>query len=451
FPALLLTAAVSAGQPPASHPPGVVVPAGQPPAALPKEAPPAPTPPAAPNGTSGNGTNGNNGPPGNPATIEQIKTEKEETPPERTKYLLERSLAETRLGKLFENRGILVYGWTQMSYTPSTASGTNLPMTLNDRANEFLMNQNYLIAEKTIDTSKKEFQLGWAMNWILPGSDARYTIIRGLWDDQLRKNNGGPELYPIDPYQFYVQAWLPNLGPNGTKVIVGRFATHMSYEVIQAVDAPFVSRSYGFQYNPFTHTGVWATTQLNDDWSVGNGLATGNDTFIDPANRLTYLGRLMWAPKEGKTQVILNTSVTNPTYDASQAFPFYNDYNLQVIHKFTDKLTYVLDATYSHISDAPLPNGTTGYADWYGAVNYLIYSHTDTVASTLRAEVFNDTTGFRTGYEGLYTEVTYGVAWKPCPGLLIRPSVRYDYNGYSRPFEGSHDLWTGTLEAIVRW
>ena len=444
LPSLLLTATLAAGQPPAYTPPGVVIPAAQPPAALPKDVPPAAPP------TNGNGS-GNDGPPGNPDTVERIKDDKEEKPPERTKYFLERSLAETRLGKLFEDRGIVVYGWTQMSYTPSTASGTNLPMTLNDRANEFLMNQNYLVAEKTIDTSKKEFQLGWAMNWILPGSDARYTIIRGLWDDQLRKNNGGPELYPIDPYQFYVQAFLPNLGPNGSKVIVGRFATHMSYEVIQAVDVPFVSRSYGFQYNPFTHTGVWATTQLNDDWTVGNGLATGNDTFIDPANRLTYLGRLQWAPKEGKSQVIFNTSVTDPTYDASQAFPFYNSYNLQVIHKFTDKLTYVLDATYSHISDAPLPNGTTGFADWYGAVNYLIYSHTDTVASTLRAEVFNDTTGFRTGFEGLYTEITYGIAWKPCPGLLIRPSVRYDYNGYSRPFEGDHHLWTAVMEAVVRW
>ncbi|MCQ8780348.1 porin, partial [Escherichia coli] len=75
----------------------------------------------------------------------------------------------------------------------------------------------------------------------------------------------------------------------------------------------------------------------------------------------------------------------------------------------------------------------------------------DTVASTLRAEVFNDTTGFRTGFEGLYTEITYGIAWKPCPGLLIRPSVRYDYNGYSRPFEGDHHLWTAVMEAVVRW
>jgi hypothetical protein len=445
LPTLLLTTALSAGQPPAYTPPGVVIPAAQPPAALPNEAPPAPTPPAAPNGTNGAG-----GPPADPAAVEQIKDEKEEAPPERTKYLLERSLAETRLGRLFEDRGIVVYGWTGMSYNLSTASGSNLPVTFDDRANEFLLNQNWLHAEKTIDTAKKEFQLGWVTDWILPGSDARFTIARGLWDDQLTRNDGRPILYPIDPVQFYLQAWLPNLGPQGTKVIAGRFVTHVGYELIQQVDTPFVSKSYLFQYDPFTHTGVWATTQLSDDWSVGNGLATGIDTFLDaPTNRLTYLGQLRWAPKDGDSAVAFNVVLTQPKFIPSENFTLYNCFNVVATHKFTDKLSWALDATYSYEEDAPVPG--SGFADWYGAANYLIYSHTDTVASTLRAEVFNDSTGVRTGFEGLYTEVTYGVAWKPCPGLLLRPSVRYDYNGYTRPFEGDHHLWTAVMEAVIRW
>ena len=45
--------------------------------------------------------------------------------------------------------------------------------------------------------------------------------------------------------------------------------------------------------------------------------------------------------------------------------------------------------------------------------------------------MFEDTSGFRTGFKGLYTEVTYGVAYKPCNGLIIRPSIRYDNNSKS--------------------
>lgn len=367
------------------------------------------------------------------------------------KYLVEGLLAETAVGKRALDNGYRVYGWTAFSQNLSSARNSNFPRTLDDRANQFLLNQNYLVLEKTLDTSKKEFQLGAVANVILPGSDARYTVVRGLWDKQLTDNAGLPRPNPIDPYQFYVQAFLPNVGPQGTTVKVGRFATHCSYEVIQAVDNPFVSRSYIFQTNPFTHTGIWATTPLNDTWTMSNGLATGNDTFITPANRLTYIGQLKWAPKDGKTSVSFNTSVSDPTYDANNAFPFYNYYGFVVTHKITDKLTYVLDTAYSHINNAPLPSGTTGFADWYGAANYLAYAHTDKVTSTLRAEAFNDSTGFRTGASGLYTEITYGVQWKPVPWLYLRPSVRYDNNASSKPFEGSSNLWGGTMECIVRW
>ena len=48
-----------------------------------------------------------------------------------------------------------------MSYNVSTASKTNAPVFMIDRANQFLLNQNYLVVEKTLDTSKKEFQWGW--------------------------------------------------------------------------------------------------------------------------------------------------------------------------------------------------------------------------------------------------------------------------------------------------
>lgn len=431
FTSLLLTASLAGGQPPASVSPLALpgIPAAGQPAAMPPGIRSVIQDPAPKDG-------------GAPETPK----EEEEKPPA-TKYLLERSLAETRLGDILSNRGITVYGWTAFSYNVSTASKTNAPVFMIDRANQFLLNQNYLVAEKTLDTSKKEFQWGWRTDWVLPGSDARTSVVRGLWDDQLRSNNGGPQLYPIDLYQAYVQAFLPNIG-EGTTVKVGRFATHCEYELFQAPDRPFVSTSYLFQYNPFTHTGLWAVTQLNDTWSVGNGIVTGNDTFFDqPTNRATYIGQIKWAPKEGKTSVLFNAIVTNPQFNAAEAFAYYNVYNLQVTHKFNDKLTYVLDTAFSHITDVP----NIGNTNWYGAANYLIYAHNDKVTSTLRAEVFEDTSGFRTGFSGLYTEVTYGVAYKAMNGLIIRPSIRYDNNSESQVWEGSQNLFTAAVDVILRW
>ena len=446
FSTLLLAATLSGGQPPTSYPYPASYPANAPvvvadPAAYPYGMPQVPSPILSLTTMQDQ--------PAPKLDGEDTKEEqKKDDPPPPTKYFLEKSIAETRLGNLLKDNNITVYGWTDFSYNVSTASKNNAPVFMIDKANQFLLNQNYLVIEKTLDTSKKEFQWGWRTDWVLPGSDARTSIVRGLWDNQLRAGtNGTPLLYPIDPFQFYAQAYLPTLGQGGTTVKVGRFATHLEYELFQAVDRPFVTTSYLFQYNPFTHTGIWATTQINDTWTWSNGIATGNDTFIDSANRATYLGQIKWAPKEGKSTALLGVSLTNPQYDANDAFAFYNVINFQFTHKFNDKLNYVLDSAFSQIQNVP----GIGNTNWYGLVNYLYYNHTDKLVSTLRAEVFEDTSGFRTGFRGLYTEVTYGVNYKPINSVIVRPSIRYDNNAQSAVWEGSQNLFTAALDVILRW
>ncbi len=454
FTSLLLTTAVASGQPPAGYYPPDTLPTRaapvqipiapgvsrvvQPvqPGTLPMTAQPAPMPTGTPAPKTGSEY---------AVESKEQKEAEEDSGPE--KYLLERTIEGTRFGEILNNRGIKIYGWTQMSYSPSTASGSNAPIFMNDRANEFVLNQNYLVAEKTLDTSKDCFQWGWRMDWILPGTDYRTTLPRGLWNGQLTRNNGGPELYGIDPFQFYTQAYLPGIG-DGTTVKFGRFATHVGYELVQAADTPFVSRSYMFQYNPFTHTGVYASTALGDNWTVGYGASTGTDSFLDErVNRFTFLGALKWAPKDGDTSAALNVVLTDPSFNAAQNFQVYNFYNLVVTQKLGEKLSYVLDAGYAHMDNVP----GIGYADWYGAAQYLNYAHCDNVTSTLRFELFNDSTGIRTGFEGLYTAVTYGLALKPMPGVMIRPFARYDNNNQTEVWEGNQNVFTGGLDVILRW
>ncbi len=359
-------------------------------------------------------------------------------------YALMRLLQTTQFGQGLTDRGISISGWAQGSYTASSANRSNLPITFNDRADFFQMNQHFLRINKDIDTSKEEFQFGFRTEWILPGTDARFTQSRGLL-------NGQTGDYQIDLLQAYGEVFLPNLGPKGTSVKVGKIATHCSYELMQGAETPFLSRSYGFQYNPFTHTGVYATSQLNDTWTVANGLVVGSDNFIDSANQATYVGQLKWAPKDGKTSVLFNTVLTDPRFDVAEAFPYYNVYNMVFTHNFNDKLSYVMDATFSHIDGAPLGGGAVGSATWYGAASYLIYKHTEQVTSTFRAEWFEDTKGFRTGSKGLYTGLTYGVAYAAKPGLIFRPSVRYDHNNESNPFEGKANLYSGGIDVIIRY
>ncbi len=366
----------------------------------------------------------------------------EEKKPE-DKFLVENMLGKTTSGQKLLDNGWKIYGWTQGSYTTGSGNRNNLPVPFIDRNNEYSMMQNWLHVEKTIDTSKKEFQVGGTVDAILPGTDSRFTLARGLFDQQNRDGR----LYGFDLYQAYADIFLPSFGANGTTMRVGKFATFLEYEVVQGISNPFLSRSYLFQYNPFTHTGVNFMTQLNDDWSMQNGVVLGADNFIDPAIRTTYIGQLKYAPKNGDTTVAFGTMITRPDYHSYEEFAFYNVYNLQVTHKFSDKLNYVIDASFSHIDKVPKIGG----ANWFGVVQYLGYALTDKITVNTRSELFNDTNGFRTGTETLYSENTLGMTWKPKPWLYIMPEVRYDYATKGTPFDGRRDLFTASIGTILRW
>ena len=363
------------------------------------------------------------------------------------KYFLEKLLEGSVAGQLLSDNGVRVYGWTAMNYSGSSARRSNLPVTFNDRANYFQLNQNYLILEKAIDTERKEVQFGFQTDLILPGTDSRFTIARGLLDQQLRGGqNGAPNSYPIDLFQAFGTVYLPGLGEGGTTVKVGKFASIIGYDVVQAADAFSVSKSYLFQYNPFTHTGFLATTQLSDDWSVGNGGVLGNDNFFDSTARATYLGFLRYAPDQGKGTAQFGVTVSNPKYQTAEQFPVFNAYNLILTRQITDKFQYVFDGTFSHGDNFP----GVGSANWFGVANYLLYQVNDKLASNLRVELFNDSKGVRTGTEGLYTEVTYAMNYQPVDYLYIKPFARYDHNK-NGAFEGKDNLYTGGIELIVRW
>jgi hypothetical protein len=409
--------------------PGLVYLPGQQPAPVPQ--PPQGGPPAAPvaNGT----VNGNGCDPC--ATCEEPKPE----PPE--PWALMRVLKGTCFGERMDSCGLSISGWTQGNYTYSTANRSNLPVTFNDRADFWQMNQNFLRIDKSVDPTKKEFQLGGRTEWILPGTDARFTASRGLFDDQTGD-------YRIDMIQAYLETFHPNLGPQGTTVRWGKFATHCSYELMQGAETPFLSRSYMFQYNPFTHTGVWAITPLNDTWTVSNGVVLGSDNFIGAPARPTYIGSLKWAPPEGKTSAQFNTVITDPTFHVPEAFPFYNYYGLLLTRKFGEKFTAVVDSGFAHMDGVP---GVSGAATWYGAAMYGFYQMSEKVTLQARQEVFDDNDGVRTGFAGLYSGTTLGVAFTPVRSLILRPSVRYDHNFDVGAFEGKRNLFTACMDVIIRW
>lgn len=369
-----------------------------------------------------------------------------EAPTSSSTGLLMKSLEPTLLGAWLSEKKISISGWTEGSFTGSSASYNQLPMGFNYLANNFLLQQNWLRIEKSIDEKSSSPSWGFRSDTILPGSDYRFTVARGLWDSQLTDNQGSPATYGIDPVQFYGEVYLPQIGA-GLDIKLGRFFAQFGVESIDTTQNQLASRSYTFIYDPFTNTGLLTTLKLNDTWSIQNGLALGSDVFIDPAATPTYLGSIKWAPPKGDTTVLFSTILGCGRYNTSQDFNNPQIFDLVVTHKLSEKWNYTLEALYGFQDNVP----DIGFANWFGIVNYLTYQMSDKLSTTARLEFFDDIQGQRTGYRGLYTTATWGFHYKPNDVFVIRPEVRFDHNDVSRPFENAPSLLTVALDVIVRW
>ena len=358
-----------------------------------------------------------------------------------------RELQGTAPGWLLDDNRLSISGWTEVTFTGSSDKSSNLPLAFNYLANQLAVEQNWLRFERPIvRTGITEPTFGFRFDTILPGTDYRFTLPRGLFNEQLIANNGRPNTYGIDPIQFYGEAFFPDVG-RGLDVKVGRFFAQYGVESSDAVSNALASNSYTMFYNPFTHTGVLTTWTLTQSWSVQSGAVLGSDVFIDPADKPTAIGSIKWAPPNGRDSVLLSFIAGPGRFDIRHKFNNPSILDLVFTHQFSPRLNESFEALGGYEDGVP----GIGSAHWFGGVNYLTYTLSPRLSATSRLECFDDAQGERTRFEGVYTAITAGFSFRPRPAITFRPELRYDYNGQSRPFEGQHGLFTATADVILRW
>src|SRR5437016_5979882 len=228
------------------------------------------------------------------------------SPPAADRWTVMKLSQGTWPGALLESERLQISGWTDASFTASSAEHSQLPMGFNYRANEFLLQQNWLRIERPVVTSgTTEPSFGFRSDTILPGTDYRFTLARGLFSGQLTANHGQPNTYGIDPIQFYGEAYFPTLG-RGLDVKFGHIFCQYGVEANDAPSNALFSHAYTFIYDPFTHTGIMGTVKLTDAWSVQAGLVLGSDIFINPADNPTFMGSVKWGPPSGRDSVLFS-------------------------------------------------------------------------------------------------------------------------------------------------
>jgi hypothetical protein len=363
------------------------------------------------------------------------------------RWLLMKALQGTWPGACLDAERMQVTGWVDASFTASSASHNQLPFGFNYLANQGLLQQNWVRFERSLVTSgTTEPTFGFRSDTILPGSDYRFTLARGVFDSQLTANDGRPNTYGIDPIQFYGEAYFPTIG-RGLDVKLGRVFCQYGVEANDAPSNALLSHAYTFIYDPFTYTGVMSTLKLTDAWSVQAGVMLGSDIFIDPADSPTGMGGFKWAPPDGRNSVFFSFIAGSGRFNQERHFNNPEVLDLVYTHQFNARWNYnyeTLLGYQTHVSDL-------GTAYWFGVLNYLTYTFTPRLSATTRVEFFDDAQGQRTGFKGLYSTCTAGLSFKPRKAITFRPEIRFDYNGESRPFENQHGLFTASSDIILRW
>lgn len=210
----------------------------------------------------------------------------------------------------------------------------------------------------------------------------------------------------------------------------GKYVTLAGAEVIASPSNPNFSRSILFGYAiPFTHTGVRVKYELSEMLSLTGGVNQGWDNIKDTNSSAGYEIAAAFAPSKlvslavmfhgGKERV---GGLVNTGADGDR-----NLFDAVLTVNPIDNLTLVLNyarGTQDNTAGA-VPSGAAK-AVWSGWAAYANYQLADQWKLSLRAEIFDDQDGYRTGLVQKWKEATLTLAWLPVAAIEVRGEVRRD-------------------------
>ena len=231
------------------------------------------------------------------------------------------------------------------------------------------------------------------------------------------------------------QAFASYIAPLGTglRFDVGKFVTHMGYELIEGYDGynDNYSRSLLFNFAiPLTHTGVKASYSPSSKLSLMAMVVNGWDDAIDNNASKSVGAQLMVKPID---PVALYVNYMGGPEIADDNHSIRQVVDLVGTLTVSPTLSLGVNADFGTESGTSLV--TPGEdATWNGVAGYAKISTTSPFSLGLRAETFKDNGGTRLGIgEARVNEFTVTPAFKFGSNFVVRAEGRYDTSD-SAPF-----------------
>jgi hypothetical protein len=209
------------------------------------------------------------------------------------------------------------------------------------------------------------------------------------------------------------QAYVTYAPTENVKFSMGKWATHVGYELLDPQLNRNYSMSYMFSYGPFSHTGLKA------DISVGDGFGI----MVGVANPTDYLSASF-----AKKNVLAQVSKTGDNYSAFLNYVGGKDLSDNSINQLGLTATATLSEKFSIGYDGTVksvkPSGGSANS-WWGSALYLNVDPSEVIGFTVRGEYFSDKKSVA-GFGTSIFDATLSLNIKPAAGLIIIPEFRLD-------------------------
>ena len=171
------------------------------------------------------------------------------------------------------------------------------------------------------------------------------------------------------------QAYLSYQATSKVKFTIGKWATHVGWELVDAYANRNYSMAYAFNNGPFFHTGFKADISLGGKTALMVGVANPTDFTTTDKDGKMFIAQLSTATKNDKLKAYLN-------YQGGT-----NQLN-QKLSQFDLVLNYAPSSTFSAVYNGTIQNQDG--QNWGSNVLYLNYDPSSKIGWTLREELFSD-------------------------------------------------------------
>jgi hypothetical protein len=176
------------------------------------------------------------------------------------------------------------------------------------------------------------------------------------------------------------QAYISVAASDKLKFSIGKWATHVGYELVDAYLNRNYSMSYMFSYGPFFHTGLKA------EYTAGKfgfmlGVANPTDNVTASFGKKMILGQISGGNSDGSLKGYLNYQGGKDMGENS-----INQVDLVVTGTLSEKFSIGYNGTMQSFK----ANGKSEGDSWWGSAVYLNVDPTKVFGLTLRGEYFDD-------------------------------------------------------------